>query len=309
MKMKRVGFIYDDVFLKHETPLWHPESKERLVVVTEAVRGSGLADKLVREKPDLAGPDDIAMVHDREYVEKMAHFVGYYDPDTYVSSDSYRAALYAAGAVMKAVRMIKEGRIERAFCAVRPPGHHAERDRAMGFCIFNNVAIGARTAQKLGFKKVFIADFDVHHGNGTQQAFYEDPGVFYFSTHQYPFYPGTGSEAERGAGDGEGATYNVPMASGSGVKQYLRIYQDILPPVMQRFGPDIVLVSAGYDIYTGDPLAAINVSKEGIRAMVDGILSGAGDAPSVFVLEGGYDLEALGELVKITVEELLNYSL
>lgn len=304
--MKKTGLFYDDVFLRHETPAGHPECKERLVSIINAIDASDLKSRLIMEKPRKATRQEVEYVHSPAYFERLSTFEGYYDQDTYVSEGSFEAALYAAGAVMKAVEQVKDGKLERAFCAVRPPGHHAERDRAMGFCLFNNIAIGARKARELGFKKIFIVDFDVHHGNGTQQAFYEDPDVFYFSTHQYPFYPGTGSEAERGAGSGLDTIYNVPMQAGSGVKQYLRVYQDILPPLMQRFKPDIVMVSAGNDIYSGDPLAAINVSGEGIRAIIDGILAGAGGKPSIFVLEGGYNLDAIGELVIITLKELLD---
>ena len=304
-EMKRIGFIYDDIFLRHEVPPGHPESPERLKAIIKAVQGSHISSKLVYEKPRRAEPEEIEAVHAPEYARRMAEFTGYYDPDTYVSPGSYEAALYASGAVLRALELIKEDRLDRAFCAVRPPGHHAEKDRAMGFCIFNNVAVGARGAQRLGMKRVFIVDFDVHHGNGTQHMFYEDASVFYFSTHQYPFYPGTGADSERGAGEGVGATYNVPMAAGSSVKQYLRVYQDLLPPLITRFKPDVILVSAGYDIYTGDPLASINVSEEGIRGIVGSIVSASPSVPAVFVLEGGYAIQALGELVVITLEGLL----
>ncbi|MDA8170931.1 MAG: histone deacetylase [Nitrospiraceae bacterium] len=303
--MKRVGFFYDDVFLRHETPPGHPECAERLLAIIKSLLGSDIAGKLVHKSPRRAEPREIEAVHDPDYVRKVAGFTGYFDPDTYISPGSYEAALYAAGSVPGALELIKKGELDRAFCAVRPPGHHAERDRGMGFCIFNNVAVGAKAAQRLGFERVFIVDFDVHHGNGTQHIFYEDPSVFYFSTHQYPFYPGTGADSERGKGAGAGATYNVPMASGSGIKQYLRVYQDLLPPLMARFKPDVVLVSAGYDIYSNDPLASINVSEEGIREIVEGILRAAPAVPSVFVLEGGYDLGALGNLVVITLERML----
>ena len=305
--MKKAGLFYNDIFLRHATPAGHPECPERLLAIAKAVRESEINGMLAHHRPRRAGPKEIEAVHDPEYVRRMSAFTGYFDSDTYISPGSYEAALFAAGAVIEALRGIKEGGIERAFCAVRPPGHHAERDRAMGFCIFNNVAVGARAAQALGFKRVFIVDFDVHHGNGTQHIFYEDPSVFYFSTHQYPFYPGTGAASEQGAGAGAGTTRNVPMAAGSGEKQYLEVYRGILPPLMARFKPDIVLVSAGYDIYKGDPLAAINVSVEGIRGISEGILAAAGAAPSVFVLEGGYDLTALGNLVVITLERLLNF--
>jgi acetoin utilization deacetylase AcuC-like enzyme len=308
--VKKVGFFYDDVFLKHKTPPGHPESPERLKAITGALGASPLHEKIIHEKPRPATPEEIMAVHERLYVEKMRSFTGYADPDTYISEGTYEAALHAAGAVLGAARLINEGTLERAFCAVRPPGHHAEKGRAMGFCVFNNIAVGARGAQGLGYKKIFIIDFDVHHGNGTQQIFYEDPDVFYFSTHQYPFYPGTGSESEAGAGEGKGTTYNVPMQAGSGVKQYFRVYQDILPPLVDRFAPDMIMVSAGYDIYTGDPLASINVSKEGLRGILKGILSASksaskGSIPLIFSLEGGYDTSALGELVLLTLEELL----
>jgi acetoin utilization deacetylase AcuC-like enzyme len=207
--------------------------------------------------------------------------------------------------VIQAVEKCRKGEIQSAFCAVRPPGHHAESNRAMGFCIFNNIAAGARHAQKIGYKKVFIIDFDVHHGNGTQHIFEADDTVFYFSTHQYPHYPGTGRDSEKGIGKGEGYTYNVPMPGGSGNKEYLYVYQDILPDLVNRFKPDIILVSSGYDIHNNDPLSDIRISDEGIRGIVNSILSCSSN-PFVFALEGGYNLTALGESVRITVEEMLN---
>jgi acetoin utilization deacetylase AcuC-like enzyme len=185
-------------------------------------------------------------VHTREYIEKIKTFgSGELDPDTYVSEGTLDAALHAAGAVMEAVERCKKGEIDRAFCAIRPPGHHAEADRGMGFCIFNNVAIGARYARTIGYDRVFIVDFDAHHGNGTQHIFEEDDSVFYFSTHQHPYYPDTGKDMERGKGKGAGFTYNVPIPAGSGNKDYLMVYQDILPGLLHRFRPDVVLVSPG----------------------------------------------------------------
>jgi len=186
----------------------------------------------------------------------------------------------------------------------------------MGFCIFNNIAVGARYAQKTGYKKIFIIDFDVHHGNGTQHMFGEDDTVFYFSTHQYPHYPGTGSETETGRGKGKGFTYNIPMRHGSGDKEYFSAYNDILPRLVKKFEPDMILVSAGYDIRAEDPLSGIRVSDEGIRNIVKGILSSAErsassvqqsakNIPVIFSLEGGYDLEALGKSVLITIKEML----
>lgn len=303
--MQRVGFIYDDIFLKHETPQWHPETKERLISIITILRNSDLWSKLIHIKPRMASYEDIALVHTNSYIEKIKNFgIGYLDGDTYMSKDSLVSALYAAGAITEAIDKCKLGEIDRAFCAVRPPGHHAEADRAMGFCIFNNVAVGARYAQKIGYKKVFIIDFDVHHGNGTQHIFEDDDTVFFFSTHQYPHYPGTGRESERGIKKGHGFTYNVTMQSGSGDKDYLHVYQELLPGLVKNFDPDIVIVSAGYDIRKEDPLASIRISSEGIRGIVQSILTST-NKPVIFALEGGYDLNALGESVKITVEEMM----
>jgi acetoin utilization deacetylase AcuC-like enzyme len=303
--MKKVGFVYDDAFLRHETPEWHPESKERLISIISALKGSDIWEKLIHIKPRKAAFPDIEKVHMKQYVENIKrHAPGYLDPDTYLSAGSLDAALFAAGALLEALDRCKSGGIERAFCAVRPPGHHAEADRAMGFCIFNNVAVAARYAQGIGYKKVFIVDFDVHHGNGTQHAFDNDGTVFYFSTHQYPHYPGTGGADEKGIMAGRGFTYNIPMAAGSGDKEYISIYRDILPSLLSNFNADCILVSAGYDIHSGDPLSQIHVSTEGVRNIVMSIVSGQ-EIPIVFALEGGYNLNALSESVSVTLRELL----
>ena len=308
--MQNAGFIYDDIFLKHETPQWHPETKERLVSIISELKNSDLWDRLSHIKPIKASYEDINLVHSSQYIDKIKNFgTGYLDGDTFMSAHSLDAALYAVGAAIEAINRCRAGEIQKAFCAVRPPGHHAEADRAMGFCIFNNIAVGARYAQKTGYKKVFIIDFDVHHGNGTQHIFEEDDTVFFFSTHQYPHYPGTGRASEKGIGKGSGYTYNIPMSAGSGDKDYMNIYQDILPGLVSGFNPDIILVSAGYDIRNEDPLSAIRISDEGIRAIVQGIISctkiNNSSIPLIFTLEGGYDLEALSRSVKITIEEML----
>ncbi len=303
--MRKVGFIYDDIFLKHETPEWHPERKERLIHIINTLKKSGLHEKLIHIKPIKATYDDIAAVHTADYINRIEKSnIGYLDPDTYMSEGSFEAALYAAGSVIAAIEGCNKGDIERAFCAVRPPGHHAESNRAMGFCIFNNIAIGARYAQKIGYKKVFIIDFDVHHGNGTQHIFEADNTVFYFSTHQYPHYPGTGRDSEKGKGEGEGYTYNIPLSGGSGDKEYLHIYENILPGLIKTFNPDVILVSAGYDIHKDDPLSDIRVSDQGIKGIIHNILSSS-SVPFIFSLEGGYNLSALGESVRITIEEML----
>lgn len=299
------GFIYDDIFLRHRPSGWHPESPERLRAIISAIdKRPDLKEKLIFLKPERADIGLLRLIHTEGHIKRILEgSEGYLDPDTYMSKDSPQVALYAVGAVKTAIDKIADGTIKNCFCAVRPPGHHATPQRAMGFCLFNNVAIGARYAQKKGFKRVFIIDFDVHHGNGTQDAFYEDDTVFYFSTHQYPHYPGTGSEDERGSGKGTGFTYNVPMMAGSGDREYMEIYQDVLPGVIKKFAPDIILVSAGYDLLRDDPLASIRVSNEGIRAIVRSILEHK--IPSVFSLEGGYDLNGLADAVVITLEEMV----
>lgn len=304
--MNKVGYVYDDVFLLHKMPEGHPESASRLTAINAALKQSSLWDRLLHLRPLKATRDDILLVHTPAYIDKIMTFTGYFDPDTYVSPRSVESALFAAGAVIKAVDACNAGDIDRAFCAVRPPGHHAEADRAMGFCIFNNVAVGARHAQLSGYEKVFIIDMDVHHGNGTQHIFEEDNSVFYFSTHQYPHYPGTGSDLERGKGAGQGFTYNVPMRQGSGDKDYFHAYQDILPGLITRFDPDIVLVSAGYDLHAGDPLAGIRVTDEGIKNIVRAIVTSKKGIPVIFCLEGGYNLSSLSTSVLITVYELLS---
>jgi len=303
--MNKVGYIYDEVFLLHEPPVWHPDSPDRLLSINSFLKSAGLWDKLVPIKPRKASVEELSLVHAAAHIDAVRDLgAGEIDPDTYASINSFEAASCAAGAVMEAVEQCRNNVLRRVFCAVRPPGHHAEADRAMGFCLFNNIAVGARYAQRIGYNKVFIVDFDAHHGNGTQHIFEEDDSVFYFSTHQYPYYPETGKDMDRGRGKGEGYTYNVPILAGSGNKDYLAVYQDILPGVVQRFGPDIILVSAGYDIHANDPSANIRVTHEGIHGIVRSILTSA-DVPMVFVLEGGYDLPSLCDSVKITIEEMM----
>lgn len=271
----------------------------------DALRERQLLAQMLPISPRRATREEVSLVHAREYIQRISQAPeGFLDPDTYLSRDTFECALHAAGGVLQAVDHCREERITRAFCAVRPPGHHAEADAAMGFCIFNNVAIAARYAQSTGYKRVFIVDFDAHHGNGTQRIFEEDGSVFYFSTHQFPYYPDTGKDSERGRGQGEGCIYNVPMPAGSGDKDFLYVYQYILPGVMERAGPDIILVSAGYDIHVNDVHADIRVTTEGIRGIVSSILACA-PVPAIFVLEGGYHIESLRDSIAMTVEEML----
>jgi len=301
----KVAYITDPIYLKHDTGMSHPESKERLIAIEKAVEP--LKNRVIKHESFCALEEMLLSVHMCEQIEKVQEcsmVAASIDSDTICSEDSYQAAKVAVGAGISAIDGIKKGLFERAFCAVRPPGHHATPIRSMGFCLFNNIAIAAKYAQKQGYEKVMIIDFDVHHGNGTQDTFWDDETVFYFSSHQAFAYPGTGMEEDIGEGRGKGFTRNFLMMPDSGDAEVLDIYQNDLPPIVESFDPDIVLVSAGYDLHESDPLAQLNVTTEGIRKMVRAILDTA-DVPFVFFLEGGYDVNALGENVRVTLEEML----
>lgn len=303
-----VAFVYDEIFLSHRMPSMHPESGDRLLACVEELKRSGLWESLVHVHPGRASPEDVGMAHSEEYVEKIRKFrSGYLDADTYLSEHTCDAALFAAGAVMSAVDLCLEaGSPDRAFCAVRPPGHHAEHSKGMGFCIFNNVAVGARHAQASGVEKILIADFDVHHGNGTQDIFYEDNTVCYFSTHQYPHYPGTGSENERGRGVGEGFNVNVPLSAGDGDDAIGMAYEEAFAGLAADFNPELILVSAGYDLHRLDPLGGLSVSDVGVERVVTAILKIGKDLPVIFALEGGYNLKSLAFSVRRTLEIMLS---
>jgi len=301
----KVAYITDDIYLEHDTGITHPESKQRLAAINKAIEP--LRHKLVEKSPVWVSKEILQTVHTPEHIQSIIDASEYgmsIDSDTICSRDSYKAAVKAAGAGIAAVDGIKAGEFKRAFCAVRPPGHHATPTQAMGFCLFNNIAITARYAQSAGYEKVMIIDFDVHHGNGTQDTFYEDDTVFYFSSHQAFAYPGTGAENEKGKGKGEGYSTNFLLMPDSGDDEILDIYENDLQPFVQNFDPDIILVSAGYDLHESDPLAQLNVTTEGIRKIVRSILDSA-DVPFIFFLEGGYDVDALGRNVKVTLEEML----
>lgn len=301
----KVAYITDDIYLQHHTGAMHPESPERLKAINKAIEP--LSASLVLKSPVTATEHILEFVHSADHIEnikKVCAYGGRIDSDTVCSSDSFDAARMAVGAGIVALDGIRSGEFERAFCAVRPPGHHARPTQAMGFCLFNNIAITARYAQSIGYEKVMIIDFDVHHGNGTQDTFYEDNSVFYLSSHQAYIFPGTGAVAERGDGKGSGYTANFPVMAGSTDNELLDIYENHMPQLVNNFKPDIILVSAGYDLHESDPLAQLNITTEGIRRIVRLILDSA-DVPSVFFLEGGYNVNALGENVKVTLEEML----
>jgi acetoin utilization deacetylase AcuC-like enzyme len=301
----KVAYITDDIYLEHDTGFTHPESKQRLISINRAIEP--IRDKLIEKEPLFVSKEILQSVHTSEHIEQIIEASAYeisIDPDTICSINSYKAASKAVGAGIVAIDGIKAGEFERVFCAVRPPGHHATPTQAMGFCLFNTIAVTARYAKSKGYEKVMIIDFDVHHGNGTQDAFYEDDTVFYFSSHQAFAYPGTGAEQEKGAGRGEGFTTNLLLMPESGDSELLDIYENDLPPFIKEFNPDIILVSAGYDLHESDPLAQLNVTTDGIRKIVRYILDSV-NVPFVFFLEGGYDVDALGKNVKATLEEML----
>lgn len=302
--MKKIAWITDELYLKHDTGAGHPESAERLKSINLKIEQ--FKEHLIEVKPRSATVSEVEMVHSPEMianVRQKSMDESFIDSDTICSYDSYDAALKAVGAGLVAIDGIKANQFERAFCAVRPPGHHATPTQSMGFCLFNNIAITARYAQQQGYKKVMIIDFDVHHGNGTQDAFFDDNSVFYFSSHQAFAYPGTGAESHKGIGKGEGYTANYLMMPESGDNEILEIYKEDLPKHYDFFKPDIVLVSAGYDLHESDPLAQLNITTDGIREVVRTILD-LGDTPVVFMLEGGYSVYDLGWNVVATVEEM-----
>ncbi|NOZ90227.1 MAG: histone deacetylase [Epsilonproteobacteria bacterium] len=305
--MKKVAWITDDIYLKHDTGIGHPESIDRLKSINKRVEP--LKNNLIQISPRFAIEEQIELIHHPSQIKEVkihSQIEKPIDADTVLSKESYNSALKAVGAGLEAIDGIKAGKFQRAFCAVRPPGHHATPTKSMGFCLFNNIAITARYAQQNGYKKVMIIDFDVHHGNGTQDAFYADDTVFYFSSHQAFAYPGTGEESQVGLGKGVGYTANHPLMPNSTDSEILDIYQNDLPKSYEFFQPDIILVSAGYDLHESDPLAMLDVTSEGIRQIVREILK-LGDKPVVFMLEGGYSLYDLGNNVALTVEEMLDF--
>ncbi|MDE3154371.1 MAG: histone deacetylase [Acidobacteriota bacterium] len=305
-----VAVVTSDRFVDHVTPPGHPERPERAETMqTIAALWRDRGGRIVA--PRAATADELARVHDPAYVEKIAATAGRslaLDPDTCTSPDSYEVALEGAGATMVATewalgRTDPSGRVGYAF--VRPPGHHAERDRAMGFCLFNNVAVAAAHALTLGARRVAIVDYDVHHGNGTQHIFERDPRVLYVSTHQYPYYPGTGAAGEVGEGEGAGFTLNVPLEAGATDADFERVFDVAVLPVLRRFGPDLLFISAGFDADARDPLAGMRMSPRGFQALTRGLRDVAADCCGgrlVLVSEGGYDLEALAEGLATTLD-------
>jgi len=292
--------VYDDpVFREHDSGPGHPERPERVDAVRRGIRDAGLEPRLSWPSTRAATDEELRRVHSEVHVRAVAATRGRivaFDPDTRAGPRTYDAALQAAGGVVDATVRVLDGALDRAFCLSRPPGHHAERERVMGFCYFNNVAVAAAEALARGLTRVLIVDFDVHHGNGTQDVFYDDPRVLYVSSHAHPFYPGTGGLHEVGEGRGRGFTVNLPMPSGCGDAEYLRVYREIVAPVARAFDPELVLVSAGFDAFDGDPLAGMRLSAGAYGALAGLCVeaaSGSAHGRVVAALEGGYDLDGL----------------
>jgi acetoin utilization deacetylase AcuC-like enzyme len=301
--------ITDKRFLEHDPGAGHPESPARLDAVLTDLGRAPIADVTI-EAPRAATDAEIDAVHPPDYRETLAAFAGRrtsLDPDTAMSPGSWDAARLAAGAAVEAALATMSGRAHNAFALVRPPGHHAEPERAMGFCLLNNAAIAAEAARRAGAGRVLILDWDVHHGNGTQDIFTARDDVMYMSVHQYPFYPGTGGAEEVGTGAGRGATINCPLPGGQGDADYGVVFHDLFLPVARAFAPDLVIVSAGFDAHARDPLADMRVTERGFAAMASMMAQLAEETCGgklALLLEGGYDLTALAASVRAALEAM-----
>jgi acetoin utilization deacetylase AcuC-like enzyme len=306
------AYVYDPAYLEHNQP-GHVECRERLETTMHVLKEEGLLDRLVQVQATPVSREHLLAVHLSQYVDQVKAVTdrggGHLDPDTYTNSRSYEVALLAAGGLVNLVQAVLDGQVSDGFALVRPPGHHAVPSRGMGFCIFNNVAIAAKYALKEGgLSRILIVDFDLHHGNGTHEVFYDSSEVLYFSTHQYPYYPGTGHWDSIGRGDGQGFTVNVPLSPGVGDDGYGRIFDELLYPLAERYRPELILVSAGYDAHWADPLGMMELSVGGYAYLARTLKEMASefcDGRLVFTLEGGYDLRALAYSVAATIRTLL----
>ena len=311
VRVRPTGVVIDKRFLDHDTSPGHPESPERLAMIIDLVTRLKTDLGLAVITPVPATNEEILLAHSRRYLEQVAATQfkeqTFLTPDTIASPKSFQTALLACGAVITAIKEIVAGTIENGAVFVRPPGHHAEQGRAMGYCIFNNVAVGAMYARKvIGLPRVLIVDFDVHHGNGTYHIFERDPTVLFFSTHQYPLFPGTGLFTETGSGSGEGYSVNIPLSKGYGEAEFTAIFMKILKPVAREFKPDLILVSAGFDIHKSDPLGKMKVTSRGFGPITASIMDIAREnrARLLFVLEGGYHIRALKKSVETMLRVL-----
>jgi len=306
----KTAIITSDTSLNHKTGTGHPENPDRVKVVIENLKKN---KKLIWKKPSNFNNNILKITHSEEYIENVQNSfpnegLVFLDGDTIISPGSKDATLDAVGSIISAIDGVEKKEFKNAFCAVRPPGHHAEKAKAMGFCIYNNVAVGAKyLTNHYNYQKVAIIDFDVHHGNGTQDIFFEDNKVLYISTHQYPYYPGTGSENEKGKYNN---IYNIPLQAGTGSREYLVAYENVLKK-LKDFKPNFILFSAGFDAHKDDPLAQLQLNSKDYYEITRRTLENAKnfcDGKVVSILEGGYDLNALAESANEHVKALLEYS-
>ena len=311
------GVVRHDIYKQHLAGYPHVESPQRLEVIYDMLDEAEMAGKFVAIPPRAATREELAWVHSESHIQRVAATDGKphssLDPDTQTTPLSFQAAELAVGGLLCLVDKIFDGTVRNGFALVRPPGHHAERDRAMGFCLFNNVACGALYAMNIhSVKRVLIVDWDLHHGNATQNSFYEEPAVLYFSTHQFPYYPGSGDLAEVGQSKGKGYTVNVPLWPGHGDTDFFQIFKQILTPIASAFQPEFILVSAGFDSYVDDPLGGMKVTPRGYAALTRVIMEIVQTYCSgrlAITLEGGYHLEGLRESVKAVLKELARESI
>jgi acetoin utilization deacetylase AcuC-like enzyme len=307
----KTGLVLDERYTHHDTGQGHPERSQRIEVLLSSI---GEPAGVKRLSPRPATPDEIVLVHAESHFDAVAGTRGVsraaFDADTPVSAESFDTACLAAGGLLTIIDEVMEGSLENGFAMVRPPGHHAERGRAMGFCLFNNVAVGAaHLRHRYGLERILVMDWDVHHGNGTQHSFYGDPGVLYVSTHRYPFYPGTGGIDEVGAGEGTGYTVNIPFPGGFGDAEYADAFEAIVAPVAELYEPQFVLISAGFDPHARDPLGGMRVTEAGFAGMARSLLDVAGRCSQgrcVAVLEGGYDLTAIRDSSAAVLAQLMD---
>src|SRR3972149_1433547 len=309
--MQDLAIIYDEIYLTHKPPFTHPENPSRIEALLEKLKQKCFFEKVELIKPYAASEEDILLVHSKEHVNHVKSSIEQnrimLDEDTYVVKESWNAALLAVGSLIKAVDLVMNKKFNSVFCLVQPPGHHAESSRSMGFCLFNNVAIGAKYAiQKYQLDRIAIIDWDVHHGNGTQEIFYESPEVYYFSLHQFPFYPGTGTENEKGDGKGKNYNLNFPLPAYAKGETYIKIFNEKIIPELITYKPQLIILSAGFDAHKDDPLANMLLIENDYSEMTKIVkqFASSENIPIISALEGGYNLNALANSVYEHLEVL-----